>query len=77
MRINQLQSDLTSAQQRHQMELYELEEKLRQSQQKAIVEKDVMHKEEVSTLTREWDIERKVCHKGQGHKGQGHSRRRS
>ena len=37
-----------------------MEERLKQVQQKALVQQDVVHKQEVSALTQEWNTERKV-----------------
>lgn len=39
-----------------------MEERLKQVQQKALVQQDVVHKQEVTALTQEWNTERKVKH---------------
>lgn len=59
-KISQLQQDLMAAKQQHQMELYEMEERLKQVQQRAVQQQEVFHKQEVSALTQEWNTERKA-----------------
>jgi hypothetical protein len=42
------------------MELYEMEERLKQAQQRALQQQEVVHKQEVNALSQEWNSERKV-----------------
>lgn len=63
-KVSQLQQDLTAAKQQHQMALYEMEERLKQVQQRVLQQQEVVHKKEVSALTQEWNTERKVCYDG-------------
>lgn len=55
-----LQNQVSTLQQQHQVLLWETEEKLKCSQQKALEAKEVFHKEEITALTTEWNRERKV-----------------
>lgn len=58
--ITTLQEELSSAKQRHQVELWETEERFKTSNQRALHTRTTAHKEEVSALMQEWNQERKV-----------------
>ena len=62
-----LREELATAKQRHQVELWERDEKFKVSKQRALETRSAAHQEEVSALTKEWNRERKVktqmkCH---------------
>ena len=55
-----LLNQITDLKQRHEIELIEIQAKMREFQDRKIQEKETMHKEEVAALTQEWHVERKV-----------------
>ena len=55
-----MMNQITDLKQRHEIELIERQAKLYETQEKKIQEREIMHKEEVDSLTHEWHIERKV-----------------
>ncbi|KAJ8314178.1 hypothetical protein KUTeg_008739 [Tegillarca granosa] len=57
--ISALQQEVVTLKQQHQVELWELEERLKKSNKKWIEDKETMHKEEVGALMQEWNMERK------------------
>ncbi|XP_041365531.1 golgin subfamily A member 4-like isoform X2 [Gigantopelta aegis] len=57
--IAALQEEITKLKSRHQVELYELEEKFKLTHKKSLIEKEKNHQEEVTALTQEWNCERK------------------
>jgi len=59
-RITELQQEITSLKQQHQVEIWQLQERLKKSHGEAIIQKEVMQKQEVSALTQEWNKERQV-----------------
>lgn len=59
-KVTELQREITDLQQKHQMELLELQGKLKKSHDHSLVQKDVMQKQEISALTQEWNKERQV-----------------
>lgn len=56
--VSELQQDITSLKQQHQVEIWELQEKLKKSHGESMIQKEVMQKQEVSALTQEWNKER-------------------
>ena len=49
-RITELQQEITSLKQQHQVEVWQLQERLKKSHGEAIIQKEVMQKQEVSAL---------------------------
>ena len=58
--IMSLREELATAKQRHQVELWEKDEKFKVSKQRTLEARNMAHQEEVAALTKEWNRERKV-----------------
>lgn len=58
--IVSLRDEVATAKQRHQVELWEKDEKFKVGKQRILQARNVAHQEEVSALTDEWNRERKV-----------------
>ena len=59
-KVTELQQEITSLKQKHEVEIWELQEKMKKSHDDNLIQKEVMQKQEVSALTQEWNRERQV-----------------
>lgn len=59
-RVAELQQEITGLKQQHQVEIWQLQQRLKKSHGETIIQKEVMQKQEVSALTQEWNKERQV-----------------
>ncbi len=60
VQVAALQTELSTLKDQHQVQLSEVEEKLKRSLQKVQSDQDAAHREEIAALTQEWNNERKV-----------------